>query len=112
MLFCLSRPPNSSNLSSWEDATTFDLFSPEDLNHNLEDGCSLLRIVCDDFSVVSSNVVGQKLNDVCLTMTGVGFRYQKLTLSFVPIHSRLESFTFTVKYMPNLKVPISNFTIW
>jgi hypothetical protein len=73
---------------SWDEASTDFYVTPEDIQFNPEEGCRLLHIHSDAFSMVPSQIVGQKLTDVCLTMTGQGFRYQKLSMSFIPAHSR------------------------
>ena len=97
-----------SDNSSWDETSSDNFFSVSDLNFNPEEGCNLLHLNCSDFNVVSSNIVGQKLSDVCLTMTGQGFRYQRLTLSFVPAHSRslqcLELNTVDLQSIVNLKI--------
>ena len=79
---------NISDSLMWdEDDKEFnDLY--DDLDFNPEDGCRLLHFHCDAFNILTSQIVGQKLSDVCLTMSGQGFRYQKLSLNFVPMHAR------------------------
>lgn len=83
----MKKENNISDSLTWdEDGKEF--YVPEDMNFNPEEGCRLLHFHCDAFNILTSQIVGQKLSDVCLTMSGQGFRYQKLSLNFVPVHAR------------------------
>ena len=87
-----------SDLFSWDEAGKDFHFSHEDVDFNPDESCQLLMFHCDAFNLLTSQIVAQKLNDVCLTMSGQGFRYQKLTLTFVPAHSRsIQVNTLTIR---------------
>ena len=71
---------------SWEAFSGGDENSAKDLLWNPDDGCSTLHIQSSSFSKLPSSMVGLRLAEVCLTMSGAGFRYQRLALRLVPSH--------------------------
>ena len=68
-----------------------DDFSNNDINTNPEEHNKILRIETASFRPgLPDAIMGMKLQNVCITATGPGFRYQKLVLRFVPRHVGLK----------------------
>ena len=62
-----------------------------DIHVNLEEYNTILRLESSSFRPrLPDTVMGMKLQNVCMTATGPGFRYQKLVLKFVPRHVGLK----------------------
>jgi len=84
----------SEGEASWESMEDDDLASSEaallkeldDIYHNPESDCSILHVQTASYSRVPPSIGGMRLVDVCKTMTGSAFQYQRLRLNFVPSH--------------------------
>ena len=85
------------NFEQLLDAETFDNYtnfgnSPVgDINFNPEEWNTVLRLELSSFRPgLPDSILGMKLQSICITATGPGFRYQKLVFKFVPEHVGLK----------------------
>ncbi len=59
-----------------------------DIDHNSESECSILHITSASFCRIPASINGLRLVDICKTMTGSAFQFNRLRLKFVPAHYR------------------------
>ena len=60
-----------------DDEKTYEMY----VNHNPDEGCKVLRILCSHFVVVSQSIMGSRLSDVRINLAH-DMRRQKLQLTF------------------------------
>jgi len=71
--------------------TCFDQKFVGDVNHNSEEFNKVLRLELSSFRPgLPDSILGLKLQNICVTATGPGFRFQKLVFKFVPKHIGLK----------------------
>ena len=81
-----------------------------DIHSNAEEHTKVLRLETMSFCPgLTGAILGMKLQEVCVTATGQGFRYQKLVLKFVPMHVGLkqcssESVIIDINDICNVKI--------
>jgi hypothetical protein len=95
--------PKVNSLDAWDDEDNEDdivdnlsmavnssalIRELDDIHHNPESGCSILHMQTTSFCRIPPAINGMRLVDVCKTMTGSAFQYQRLRLKFVPAHYR------------------------
>ena len=89
---------------------TFDNKYTGDVNYNPEELNHVLRLELSSFRPgLPDTILGMKLQNVCVTATGPGFRYQKLAFKFVPKHVGLaqcssDSVTLDIGDITNIKI--------
>ena len=89
---------------------TFDNEFSGDVNYNPEEFNHVLRLELSSFRPgLPDTILGMKLQNVCVTATGPGFRYQKLVFKFVPKHVGLtqcssDSVTLDIGDVTNIKI--------
>ena len=98
------------------DPETFDVYTTfkdecvGDVNCNSEEFNKVLRLESSSFRPgLPDATLGMKLQSVCVTATGTGFRYQKVVLKFVPRHIGLkqcssDAVTLDISDITNLKI--------
>ena len=71
--------------------TCFDQKFVGDVNHNFEEFNKVLRLELSSFRPgLPDSLLGLKLQNICVTASGPGFRFQKLVFKFVPKHIGLK----------------------
>ena len=85
------------NFEQLLDTETFDYYTSSnddsvcDVNYNPEESNMVLQLELSSFRPgLPDTILGMKLQSVCVTATGPGFRYQKLSFKFVPQHVGLK----------------------
>ena len=95
---------------TFDDYTTFKDESVGDVNYNPDEFNKVLRLELSSFRPgLPDAILGMKLQSVCVTATGPGFRYQKLVFKFVPKHIGLkqcssDAVTLDINDITNLKI--------
>ena len=90
--------------------TCFDQKFVGDVNHNSEEFNKVLRLELSSFRPgLPDSILGLKLQNICVTATGPGFRFQKLVFKFVPKHIGLkqcssDAVTLDIGEISNLKI--------
>lgn len=81
-----------------------------DVNHNSQEFNKILRLELSSFRPgLPDSILGMKLQNICVTATGPGFRFQKLVFKFVPKHIGLkqcssDAVTLDIGEISNLKI--------
>ena len=98
------------DIDTFNKYTSFGKEFVGDVNHNSQEFNKILRLELSSFRPgLPDSILGMKLQNICVTATGPGFRFQKLVFKFVPKHIGLkqcssDAVTLDIGEISNLKI--------